>query len=187
MVFGITCPACDATAVRLCAPAEPSVYRFQCDRCGAEWTNRLSLDAVQRDEADPARSGGRLRAPRILVLDDDPEAAAAVGAALSDLGDVYTATTSAQALVLARVVRPDFGVIDVVLPRMDGFAVVEAMRRIPGLATLPILFITGSDRIDIAVRAREIGVPTILYKPLDVQALRDAVVERLRRPDPAVS
>lgn len=151
-------------------------------------SGRLGCRWQTSGPTDPTRpSQGLPRTPTILVLDDDPAAAAAVGAALSDLGDVYTATTSAQALVLAQVVRPDFAVLDIILPRMDGFAVVEEMRRIPGLAALPVLFITGSDRIDVAVRAREIGVPTVLYKPLDVQALRDAAVQCLRRPDPAVS
>jgi CheY-like chemotaxis protein len=187
MVFGISCPACDSTAVRLGAPETPSWYRFQCDRCGVGWTARLPLAGIEREAIRSSDPGPGSSAPRILVLDDDADVTAAVGAALSDLGDVYTATTSAQALALAHVVKPDLGVIDIILPRMDGFAVVETMRRMPGLAAVPIIFITGSDRIDVAVRARELGVPTLLYKPLDDEVLRDAAAACLRRSHPAAS
>lgn len=184
MVFGITCPACDSTAVRLGAPAEPSIYRFQCDRCGVEWAGRPPLEDVPRDEPGSSDAGGT-KPPKILVLDDDPDVTAAVGATLSDLGAVYTATTSAQALVLAEIVQPDLGVIDIILPRMDGLAVVEAMRRIPGLSGVPVIFITGSDRVDLAVRARELGVVAVLYKPLEDQALRQAATSCLQRVKPA--
>jgi CheY-like chemotaxis protein len=183
MIFGVSCPTCHSTSVRLGSPAEPSVYRFQCHNCATEWTARLPLEEVQRDElraADPAP-----KRPRILILDDEPEVTAAVGTVLSDLGDPYTATTAAQALVLARVVQPDLAVIDVILPRMDGFDVVQSMRRIPGLNVIPVIFITGSDRIDIAVRAFEIGVATVLYKPLDEGALRDAAFTCLGRAAPS--
>lgn len=179
MVFGISCPACSSTSVQLGSPAEPSVYHFRCHSCAAEWTAHLPFEEVQRDELRSADPSPAPKRPRILVLDDEPEVASAVASTLSDLGDVYTATTSAQALVLARVVQPDLAVIDVILPRMDGFEVVATFRRTPGLGALPVIFITGSDRIDIAVRVLEIGCATVLYKPLDEEALRDAATARL--------
>jgi CheY-like chemotaxis protein len=182
MVFGVSCPACNSTSVLLGSPAEPSAYHFRCHRCGAEWAGRLPLEEVQpgeRPHDDPSRPPPHLS--RILVLDDEPEVTAAVGSTLSDLGDVYTATTSAQAITLARVVPRDVAEIDVILPRMDGFQVVEAIRRIPGLRALPVIFITGSDRIDIGVRVLEMGMATVLYKPLDEDTIRDTVNTFLRR------
>jgi CheY-like chemotaxis protein len=181
MVFGVSCPACNSTSVLLGSPVEPSAYHFRCRRCGAEWAARLPLEEVQLGEQRHDNpSNAQTNRSRILVLDDEPDVTAAVGSTLSDLGDVYTATTSAQALVLARVVPPHVAVVDVILPRMDGFEVVEAIRRIPGLSALPVIFITGSNRIDIGVRVLEMGMATVLYKPIDEGTIRDTVNTFLR-------
>lgn len=124
--------------------------------------------------------------PRVLVVDDDPEMAVLLGSWLADIGVVYTAMTSAHALVLAETVHPDLAVLDVVLPRMDGLDLAAALRRQEGLADLPILFITGSDRIDIRVRADELGSATLLYKPLQQEALQAAILGLLRPPTAGV-
>jgi len=134
-----------------------------------------------------ALSGDRLRArPRVLIVDDDPGLAALLGSWLSDMADVYTATTSAQALALAAVVPPDLAVVDVVLPRMDGFDLVLALRRQPELTDMPVIFITGSDRLDIRIRADELKGASVQFKPIQQEALQEAILGLLRPPPAAV-
>ena len=124
--------------------------------------------------------------PRLLVVDDDSKLVAVVAGWLGGIADVYTATTSAHALALAAVVPPHVAIIDIVLPRMDGFLLAQRLRREPGLLELPVIFITGSDRLDVVARADELGGATLLYKPLQEDALQSAVVALLRRPATSV-
>ncbi len=124
--------------------------------------------------------------PRLLVVDDDADVVALLASWLTTVGDVYTATTSAQALALAAAVSPRLAVVDVVLPRMDGFDLAGALRRQPDLADIPIIFVTGSDRLDIFMRADELGAATVLYKPIDQDALHEAVVSLLQHPPAGV-
>jgi len=115
-----------------------------------------------------------VRRPILLVLDDQPEIAALVARWLSDLGDVHSATTSAQAFTLANVVEPDLAILDIVVPRVDGLELVAALRQNPRLTRMRVIFITGSDRIDIPLRAAEAGA-VLLYKPLEEDTLRATV------------
>lgn len=120
--------------------------------------------------------------PHLLVVDDDPDVAALLAAWLVDLGDVYTATTSAQALALATVVPLDLAVVDIVLPRMDGFDLAQNLRLLPGLAGMPVVFVTGSDRLDVLVRSEELGAAKVLYKPLRQEELQQVIVGLLGPP-----
>ena len=61
-----------------------------------------------------------------MVVDDDRDITALVAAWLADIADVHTATTSAQAYTLSNVLQPDLAIIDVILPRTDGFELVDA-------------------------------------------------------------
>lgn len=115
-------------------------------------------------------------------MDDDQHVTDLLAVWLADAGEVYAATTSAQAIALASVVRPDLAVLDVILPRMDGFALAGAIRQQPGLADMPVIFVTGSDRLDILARADELEPATVLYKPLDPDSLARAVLGLLKPP-----
>ena len=119
--------------------------------------------------------------PRVLVVDDHEPVTRLIASWLADIGHVYTATTAAQALALTRAVRPDLAIVDIVLPLMDGFDLVARLRRHLELADMPVIFITGSDRYDVGLRARDVPGAIVLYKPLDEHALREAVRTSLQR------
>jgi len=125
----------------------------------------------------PATPAGR---PILLVLDDQAEITTLVARWLSDIADVHVATTSAQAFTLANVVEPRLAILDVVMPRVDGLELVAALRKNPRLSRMRVIFITGSDRIDIPLRAAEVGA-VVLYKPLQEDLLRHTVLAVLAR------
>lgn len=131
-------------------------------------SDRAPAEQRQERKAPPRR-------PRILVVDDDPQVVAIVAEWLRDVGDVHVATTSAQAYVLAPVILPDLAIVDVMLPRTDGLALLRSFRSNTRLTSMAAIVITGSDRVDIPSRAADLGVVTVLYKPLDEEVLRDAV------------
>ena len=119
--------------------------------------------------------------PCILVVDDDTAITELIAAWLSDVGVIYTATTPAEALALAKTVRPDVAVVDVVMPRMDGFGLVDALRHEPATRQTQVVFITGFERGDIGFRSLDVAAAAVLFKPLDQHLLRETVVTLLRR------
>jgi CheY-like chemotaxis protein len=175
MIFGVTCPACGSATVRLGPRADSTSYSLLCCECQVRWSAPLPLGQLHADGLTTSETTVERTRPRLLVLDDDQHLAVILGTWLTDLGDVHTATTSAQALVLASVIRPQLALLDIVLPRMDGFEVLEALRRVPGLGPIPVILMTGSARPDIAVRASTAGAADLLFKPLDEERVRSTV------------
>jgi CheY-like chemotaxis protein len=82
----------------------------------------------------------------VLVVEDDDDLAEALQAFFGDHGvHARIARTGAQALTMSREVPPDLLVLDLGLPDIDGYAVVEAMRRDDRLRSLPLLVYTGRE------------------------------------------
>src|ERR1039457_7242155 len=81
--------------------------------------------------------------PRILVVDDEPEAVELVEFNLKQAGyAVTTAADGAEALKKARSQTPDLIVLDVMLPEMDGFEICKTLRLDPATARVPIIMLT---------------------------------------------
>ena len=87
--------------------------------------------------------------PLILVVDDDDGQRLLAGAALRQGGfAVVEASDGARALVAFQREQPDVVLLDVVMPELDGFAVCEALRQLPGGQYCPIVLVTGLDDIE---------------------------------------
>ena len=115
----------------------------------------------------------------ILVVDDEPLIALALGAALADAGhQVATAANGRQGLErLAEAPRPDLVLLDMMMPVMSGPAMLAAMAADPGLAGIPVIVL--SSLPEEAVRARAQGVAAILRKPYTVDAVLGAIARVL--------
>ncbi|MDH7487691.1 MAG: response regulator [Anaerolineae bacterium] len=113
---------------------------------------------------------------RILVVDDDPDIRIMLSTVLQAEGyGVITAKDGVECLELVREMRPDLLILDLLMPRKDGFAVVRELREDAEYAALPILILTAVP--EEASRRRyelEVGVA------MDVQ---DYVVKRIRPPE----
>lgn len=104
---------------------------------------------------------------RIIVVDDAPEITRLLAHWLRPEYEVYAANDGAEALTLAHHLAPDVALVDIMMPHPNGFAIAEAFREHPRLASTRIIFITGLDQPANAARAAELGVIDLLYKPLD--------------------
>jgi two-component system, OmpR family, alkaline phosphatase synthesis response regulator PhoP len=119
---------------------------------------------------------------RILIADDDPHIARLVKSYLEQAGFVVlTANDGEQALHLLRSERPDMAVLDVMMPKRDGFALAQLIRGDKQLAALPILMLTA--RVEDADRLKglDIGADDYLTKPfnpLEVVARVKAILRR---------
>ena len=108
----------------------------------------------------------------ILIVDDDPDVRTFVRAVLESDGHRVTEATSGQdAIQRLRIRRPALVLLDVMMPAMDGFAVVHAIKREPG-SFVPVILLTALD--DPASRAKGInaGADEVLAKPVHPFELR---------------
>lgn len=120
---------------------------------------------------------------RLLVVDDEPFILDAVAASLRFLGfEVDTAATGQAALRQARETEPDLIVLDVLLPDVDGFAVVRRLRE-EG-ATVPVIFLTAKDTQQDKVTGLGLGGDDYMTKPFGLEELAARVRTVLRRTRP---
>jgi CheY-like chemotaxis protein len=115
----------------------------------------------------------------VLVVDDEPLIAMALEAALEDAGHrVATAANGRQGLErLAEAPRPDVVLLDMMMPVMNGPAMLAAMSADPALRGIPVVVL--SSLPEEAVRARADGVAAILLKPCTADEVLDAIARVL--------
>ena len=143
---------------------------------GSEFTVRLPLAQPAAEKARPAlraRQAKSIAPKRILIVDDNVDAAAALNLLLQSLGhETSVAHDGLQALAAAEVFRPDVVLLDIGLPGVSGYEVARRLRTGKGGA-LKIIAITGWGQEADRVRAAEAGFDVHLVKPVDESALRD--------------
>jgi CheY-like chemotaxis protein/GAF domain-containing protein len=126
----------------------------------------VSTPAVQSslDVAAPDPQGARRR---VLVVDDNPDAAELLCDALIEGGhEVVKAFDAPTALQLVQTFAPDIAFLDIGLPVMDGYELALQLRRIPSLATTALVAVTGYAQDDDRERALASGFAEHLAKPL---------------------
>jgi signal transduction histidine kinase/DNA-binding response OmpR family regulator len=112
-------------------------------------------------------------APMVLVVDDDPNARELLRRHLQCGGyAVRMAINGEEALQLARALRPDVVTLDVLMPRMDGWAVLTAMKDDAALAEIPVIMVTVTDNQSIGF---SLGAAAYLTKPIDRDRLLSVV------------
>jgi adenylate cyclase len=104
----------------------------------------------------------------VLVVDDDPVTRLLLTGSLERRGlQVAIAEDGSQALDLVRARAFDVILLDVVMPQMDGYEVLEQLKVDPDLRHIPVIMVTSVDDIDSAVRCIELGADDYLSKPID--------------------
>ncbi len=117
---------------------------------------------------------------RILIVEDERKTAAFLAKGLEENGFVVdVAGRGDDGLHLARTVAFDLVILDVMLPRLDGWAVLEAIRREGGQT--PVLFLTARDAVEDRVRGLELGADDYLVKPFAFSELLARIRSILRR------
>jgi diguanylate cyclase (GGDEF)-like protein len=118
----------------------------------------------------------------ILVVDDDPDIARFVEVNLRSAGyDVSVASDGEQALEKAGLLRPDLVLLDVMMPRIDGFEVAHRLRRNPQTATTSIIMLTAKALATDKVLGLTAGADDYIIKPFDPIELLARVKGTLRR------
>ena len=103
---------------------------------------------------------------RILVVDDQPANLRAVSALLTRHGcEVVTAGNGEEALALAEAQVPDLLLLDMMMPGMDGFELLERIQQHPELRKLPAIFLTAAQDREMLLRAFAVGAVDYVTKP----------------------
>jgi diguanylate cyclase (GGDEF)-like protein len=121
-------------------------------------------------------------AETILVVDDDPDIARFVEVNLRSAGyEVSVAGDGAEALDLATEIRPDLVLLDVMMPRLDGFEVAQRLRKNPQTANTSIIMLTAKALSSDKVTGLQSGADDYIIKPFDPIELLARVKGTLRR------
>jgi len=111
-------------------------------------------------------------AKRVLVVEDNLDSVHTFAYLLNDMGHrVEYAINGYVALDIARRFRPDFVLLDLGLPGIDGFEVCRQMKRDPQLRSSRVVAITAFSQDGYRARAKEVGCELYLVKPVDMKVL----------------
>ncbi len=148
---------------------------------GSEFTVRLPA-ATAAVPASPAslpvpRNGAEREPSRILVVDDNIDTARGLARLMALFGHtVETAHDGASALEAARTMRPEFVLLDIGLPGMDGYEVCERLRLEESCAGARIIAISGYGQDEDRRRSRAAGFDHHLVKPVELGELKALLV-----------
>ncbi len=120
--------------------------------------------------------GTPLSGPTVLAIDDDPALLDLMVRFLTREGfAVYTASNGSEGVVLAKTLRPIAVITDIMMPGMDGWAVIAALKADVATADIPVILVTVTDSRDLGIA---LGVYDYLQKPVDWDRL-SAVLHRM--------
>jgi CheY-like chemotaxis protein len=113
---------------------------------------------------------------RILVIDDEPAIADVLRMLLEFRGhEVLVANDGSRGYATAQRQAPDVIVLDLMMPVMDGFTTLEALRSDERTATIPVVILSALSSNDVKQRCHDMGVRAILQKPYKPEDLLRAI------------
>jgi CheY-like chemotaxis protein len=128
-----------------------------------------------------ARFRDREVAPTVLLVDDEPTVRTAIARILRADGCTVVEAPDGEAAAELIAARPfDLVLSDIDMPRLGGVALLKRLRE--RLIATPVVLMTGAPTIDSAVKAVELGAFKYLMKPVEPEALLDAVEQATRSP-----
>jgi PAS domain S-box-containing protein len=141
---------------------------------GTEFVVRLPAARRAPGDAPAAAAERRARARlRILVVEDNPDAAESLNMVLQSLGhDVRVVYHGLAALESVRERVPDVILLDIGLPGIDGYEVARRLRQRPELAHVVLIAVTGYGREEDRARSAAAGFTHHLVKPFDLEELQ---------------
>jgi len=103
---------------------------------------------------------------RVLIIDDEPDVLLLCRLNLQQHGrEIFEASDGSRALELARELHPDLIVLDLMLPGMNGYEVLETLKRDAATSDIPVLVLTAKSLRADRERSHELGASGFLTKP----------------------
>ena len=144
-------------------------------------------NTVPHPDARPSRIGVDLllpisapaRKPRLLVVDDQSIHIQVLYRALSAEYQLFMANSGEQALRVCRDQLPDLVLLDVVMPDMDGFEVLQQLKAKPETTDIPVIFVTAHGGDEIETQCLQAGAVDFIPKPVNPSVVRARVKTHL--------
>ncbi|HJX07607.1 MAG TPA: response regulator [Actinomycetota bacterium] len=122
---------------------------------------------------------------RLLVIEDDPAVSMLLRLIFENGGhEVLCAEDGSRGVAMATRRSPDAIILDVMMPFMDGFAVLEALREDARTAKVPVMMLSALQEEAVKERCYRMGAQTFVGKPFDAEMLLGTVQELLTAPSP---
>src|SRR3989344_1494403 len=128
------------------------------------------LDKIRELKVELAKERGRHR-PKILVVDDEPHIANLIKASLEDDFDVVVVNGGNEALHAARYEHPDLITMDIMMPGMSGFEVVEELKKWDDTCNIPVVFLSAKDKLKDMYKGMLTGADDYITKPFEPEDL----------------
>lgn len=147
---------------------------------GSTFTLSLPLAAAPAGEASDEANAAPAEVPplRVLLVDDNRDSADSLAMLLELKGhDVRIAYEGEQAVQVAPRFAPHVAVIDIAMPKMDGYATIALLRNMPELANTLFAAMTGFGHSSDRERTREAGFHTHLVKPVELALFDDLLAQ----------
>ena len=114
---------------------------------------------------------------RILVIDDEEEICALIKESLEQLGkfSVIAAYNGTDGLHKAQEVKPDLILMDVSMPSMNGFKVLELLKENNNTDRIPVVMLTGKPLDDFGIAASNLCSDAFIAKPFNIIELKDKI------------
>jgi adenylate cyclase len=127
------------------------------------------------------KSPEALMPKKVLVIDDETDLLEALDTWLESHGyDVSTAKDGEEGLARARELRPNLVILDISMPKMDGFEVLSLIRANAQTATTPVIMLTAKGRTENIFQAEKLKAVDFLIKPFEAEELLTAVKKNIR-------
>jgi putative two-component system response regulator len=123
--------------------------------------------------------------PLVLLIDDDASFLAALDEGLRSQYTVLTALDGLEGYALACQFQPDAMILDVGMPIVDGWTVVQKLRSNPTISRVPVIIVTGLDRAATEHEAARFQVFSVLGKPCPLRNIEASLRAALRLDEPA--
>lgn len=118
---------------------------------------------------------------KILVVDDEKNIRLVVGKSLEKAGfEVYYAVDGVQAVEKANDINPDLVLLDLRLPKLNGFLVLEALKSDTTTEDIPVIILSALSEEDDVQKAISLGAEDFLVKPISQSDLLSAVEANIR-------
>jgi DNA-binding response OmpR family regulator len=119
---------------------------------------------------------------KVLIVEDEEDIIELLSAVFDDLGDykVLYARDGEEALKIARVDSPDVILLDIQLPKLNGYKVCKLIKSDPAMSLAKVLMLSGMAQTSDWLKAQEAGADDYIVKPFSSAVLVEKVEELLR-------
>ena len=118
---------------------------------------------------------------QVLVIDDSEVNLLLVKSALEETEvNVFIESSSLKAMSVIRKIHPDLIVLDLMMPHVDGFQILEKLQQDTALSSIPVLVISARQDEEAVHRAMQLGAAGYIKKPIDLTMVTNQIITALK-------